>query len=346
MKIHLTEDQKKALELMHDTTRDSRVCDRIKAVLLASEGWTAQMIAQALRIHESTVSRHLKDYFSEEKLAPENGGSESRLSAEQTAELVEYLTANLMHTTAQVVDCVWARWQVTFTVAGMTKWLHRQGFSYKKPVRTPHKFDADKQQQFIERYKALKETCGQNNEPILFIDAVHPTQSTKLSDGWMKRGKENVKVVETTGSRTRLNILGALNLQRIEETVIREYPTIDAKNVILFFGAIRETYPLSKKVHIILDGAGYHRSELVQFFAEVLNIQLHYLPPYSPNLNPIERLWKYANEQIRNNVYFPDSKTFRETFHHFFHVTLSEKGQELVTRLTDNFQTLIPASSS
>ncbi|MDE1489255.1 transposase, partial [Xenorhabdus bovienii] len=79
------------------------------------------------------------------------------------------------------------------------------------------------------------------------IDAVHPTQSTKLSYGWMKRGKENVKVVETTGSRTRLNILGALNLQRIEEAVIREYPTIDAKNVILFFGAIRETYPLSQK---------------------------------------------------------------------------------------------------
>ncbi len=50
MKIHLTEDQKEALELMHDTTRDSQVCDHIKAVLLASEGWTAQMIAQALRI--------------------------------------------------------------------------------------------------------------------------------------------------------------------------------------------------------------------------------------------------------------------------------------------------------
>ncbi|WP_038254273.1 helix-turn-helix domain-containing protein, partial [Xenorhabdus bovienii] len=120
MKITLTNAQKQALELMHDTTRDGRVRDRIKAVLLASEGWTAQMIAQALRIHESTVSRHLKDDFSEEKLAPENGGSESRLSAEQTAELVEYLAANLLHSTAQIVDYVWARWQVTFTVAGMT----------------------------------------------------------------------------------------------------------------------------------------------------------------------------------------------------------------------------------
>ncbi|MDE9446849.1 transposase [Xenorhabdus bovienii] len=256
MKINLTDAQKEALELMHDTTRDGRARDRIKAVLLASEGWTAQMIAQALRIHESTVSRHLKDYFSEEKLAPENGGSESRLSAEQTTELVEYLMANLMHTTAQIVAYVRARWQVTFTVAGMTKWLHRQGFSYKKPMGAPHKFDADKQQQFI------------------------------------------------------------------------------------------ETYPLSQKIHIILDGAGYHRSGVVQFFAEVLNIELHYLPPYSPNLNPIERLWKYVNEQVRNNVYFPDTKTFRETLRHFFHVTLPEKAKELTTRLTDNFQILKPASSS
>ncbi|TYO92723.1 winged helix-turn helix protein, partial [Xenorhabdus doucetiae] len=95
MKIHLTPEQKRALELMHDTTRDSRVCDRIKAVLLASEGWTAQMIAQALRIHETTVSRHLKDFIAQEKLTPENGGSESHLSAKQTADLVDYLTANL-----------------------------------------------------------------------------------------------------------------------------------------------------------------------------------------------------------------------------------------------------------
>ncbi|MGJ0626431.1 IS630 family transposase [Xenorhabdus bovienii] len=345
MKIHLMSDQKRALELMHDTTRDGRVRDRIKAVLLASEGWTAQMIAQALRIHESTVSRHLKDYFSQEKLTPENGGSESHLSAEQTTELVEYLTANLMHTTTQIAAYVWSRWQIAFTVGGMTKWLHRQGFSYKKPMGIPHKFDVDKQQQFIEVYNALKDGPGQH-EPILFIDAVHPTQSTKLSYGWMKAGKKHVKVVATTGSRTRLNIMGALNLQRIEETIIREYPTINERSVAYFFGAIRETYPISQKLHIILDGAGYHRTNLVKDIAEVFNIELHYLPPYSPNLNPIERLWKYVNEQVRNNVYFPDAKTFRETLRHFFHITLPEKAKELTTRLTDNFQILKPASSS
>ncbi|OKO98152.1 DDE endonuclease [Xenorhabdus thuongxuanensis] len=52
------------------------------------------------------------------------------------------------------------------------------------------------------------------------------------------------------------------------------------------------------------------------------------------------------NEQVRNNVYFPNAKTFRETLHHFFHVTLPETAKELTTRLTDNFQILKPASSS
>ncbi|CAM3417007.1 conserved hypothetical protein [Xenorhabdus nematophila ATCC 19061] len=51
------------------------------------------------------------------------------------------------------------------------------------------------------------------------------------------------------------------------------------------------------------------------------------------------------NEPVRNNVYFPDAQTFRETLRHFFHVMLPEKAKELTTRLTDHFQILKPASS-
>jgi len=62
MKIVLSDLQKKQLETQHAQTRDGRIRDRIKAVLLASEGWTSRMISQALRIHESTVRTHLADY--------------------------------------------------------------------------------------------------------------------------------------------------------------------------------------------------------------------------------------------------------------------------------------------
>ncbi len=69
-------------------------------------------------------------------------------------------------------------WNMTFSIPGMNKWLHRQGFSYKKPCGIPHKFEAEKQRQFIEYYEHLKVTA--KDEPILFLDAVHPTQGTKL----------------------------------------------------------------------------------------------------------------------------------------------------------------------
>ena len=73
--IKLTAEQKIDLEALHDTSRDGRIRDRIKAVLLRSEGWSTAMIAQALRLHETTITRHIDDYISKNKLAPENGGS-------------------------------------------------------------------------------------------------------------------------------------------------------------------------------------------------------------------------------------------------------------------------------
>jgi len=69
--INLTTEEKIALEVLHDTNRDGRVRDRIKAVLLGSKGWSTTMITQALRLHETTICRHIDDYVSKNKLAPE-----------------------------------------------------------------------------------------------------------------------------------------------------------------------------------------------------------------------------------------------------------------------------------
>lgn len=86
-------------------------------------------------------------------------------------------------------------------------------------------------------------------------------------------------MLETTGSCSRLNIIGALNLADISGTIVSEYDTINSENIIRFFCRLRERYPLLHKLHIILDGAGYHRSDIVRDAAFVLNIELHYLPP-------------------------------------------------------------------
>ncbi|WP_110410653.1 IS630 family transposase [Vibrio rumoiensis] len=341
MKIELSNQKKKQLERMHDSSRDRRVCDRIKAVLLASEGWSVSMISQALRIHQTTVTRHINDYLQSEKLKPENGGSQSKLNADETMALIEHLAENTYFHTHQIVEYVQNQFQVTYTVAGMNKWLHHNGFSYKQPKGVPHKLNPEAQEAFIQHYQELK----QLNEPILFMDAVHPSQATKITYGWIRKGED--KVIETTGSRTRLNFVGALNLTDISTTVTESYETIDSESIARFFWKLKKDhYPLEQKIHVILDGAGYHRSQLVKDFARMLNIELHYLPPYSPNLNPIERLWKVMHEHARNNVYFPTKASFKDAINLFFDVTLPKVAGSLTTRINDNFQVLKSATSS
>ncbi|MCG3723366.1 transposase, partial [Vibrio cincinnatiensis] len=68
--------------------------------------------------------------------------------------------------------------------------------------------------------------------------------------------------------------------------------------------------------------------------------------PYSPNLNPIERLWKVMNEHVRNNIYFTSKSAFTSAIKEFFDATLPKVAGSLVSRITDNFQILKPASSS
>jgi transposase len=71
-----------------------------------------------------------------------------------------------------------------------------------------------------------------------------------------------------------------------------------------------------------------------------LNIELHYLRSYSPNLNPIERLWKVMNEHVRNNKNFATAKEFRDKIDELFSETLPTIGNILEARINDNFQVL------
>lgn len=263
------------------------------------------------------------------------------LSADQTDKLIQHLSQHLFHHTHEIVAYVAQCWRIRFSVPGMNKWLHRHGFTYKKPAGIPHKFSEEKQKQFIEYYENLKESAG--NEPILFLDAVHPTQATKISYGWIAKGQR--KAVKTTGSRTRLNILGALNLNDIGSPIIHDYKTINDYNVARFFNEIRKRYPnYHQKIHLIVDGAGYNRTELIKEWAYVVNIELHYLPPYSPNLNAIERLWKVMNEHARNNRYFEKTRDFRDAIFNFFTTTLPGIADSLTPRIHDHFQVLKPTS--
>lgn len=334
--INLTASEKASLELWHRESRNPKKCDRIKAILLRSEGWDLKSIAQALRIHEVTATRYIKDYVKKEKLQAEMTGSESFLSIEQIQELSAHLESNLFHYAHEIAAYIKNTFGVEYSIPGLNKLLHRIGFSYKKPKGRPHKANPELQEDFIATYEELKSSISPE-EKILFIDSCHPTQSTKLEYGWIKTGA--TKEVSTTASKTRINLIGAIELGKVDEAFVQHYEKINSESVSLFFEQLKIIHG-SKKLHIILDGAGYHRSEALQAKAKTMDIALHYLPPYSPNLNPIERLWKIMNEKVRNNYYFATAKEFREKILGFFSDTLPRLKKELGNRVNDNFQRL------
>ena len=112
------------------------------------------------------------------------------------------------------------------------------------------------------------------------------------------------------------------------------------------FEKLRQKYPKAPKIHLILDQGRYNTSKETKEAAKKNGIVLHYLPPYSPNLNPIERLWKVMNEYTRNNRFFHSAKEFREAILNFFDVTWRQIAHSMIDRITDNFQILNLAFSS
>jgi len=97
--------------------------------------------------------------------------------------------------------------------------------------------------------------------------------------------------------------------------------------------------PKDEKIYFVLDNAPYNRAKKVCRLAKELGIRLLYLPPYSPNLNPIERLWKFMKKKVMANHYYEDLGSFRSEVMEFFR-TIRKHRDELSTLLTDNFQIL------
>ena len=113
-------------------------------------------------------------------------------------------------------------------------WKHHD-FSFKYPKGVPHKFDEGKQVDFIEKHTELKaQSVG---DPILFMDAMHPTQATKVSCGWIKKGHD--KAIETTGGRTRLNLVGAIDLNNLAGAQVKRYEKVNSETIQAFFSELR-----------------------------------------------------------------------------------------------------------
>ena len=312
-----------------------RYADRIRVVLLFDAGWTYKKISEALFLDGGTVANYLKRY--------RNGGLEGlvddgyagrsfMLSDEQLTILDMALQGRIFLTTDEVIAHVKREFGAEYSRGGMTALLHRMGFSFKKPKKVPGKAKREAQEEFLEEYDRLRAGEG----VVCFGDAVHPTHNTALNHGWIKKGEDFE--VKTNPGKNRLNINGAIDIDSLEVTA-RSYESIDQGTVCDFLLDLREKYGSGEKITLILDNAGYYKANIVKDMAELLEIRLLFVPAYSPNLNLIERLWKFMRSKAVPNEYVENFDEWRDAIMGFFDDIKKHK-PKLKTLMTENFELL------
>jgi len=325
------------LRAAHRAARNAREAYRLNAVILLGSGWSPSEIAVALLIDDDTVRNHFKRYKQGGIAALERMnyvGSEALLTLDQLAELEIHLQQELHPSAAAVARSLKERFGVDYTNSGMTALLHRLGYRYKKPKLLPGKAPAPEvQEAFVATYKKLKENKGEY-DAVLFMDATHPQHNPVLAGGWIKRGR--CFPLKSNTGRRRLNINGVIDVETLH-AVIRYDDTIDADSTVALFEQIEAAYPKAATITIFCDNARYYRSKAVRAYLESSRIDLQFLPPYAPNLNLIERFWKFFKRRVLYNRYYETFGDYKAACQQFF-ADLGSHAQQLRSLLTDNFE--------
>jgi len=187
--------------------------------------------------------------------------------------------------------------------------------------------------------KAMK-----NKLTLLFLDGSHFVMGCDFLGCIYGKTRRFIK---TFSGRKRYNVLGALNFVTKKVTTVVNDTYITAAEVCEMLRKVASEYS-GKAVHIILDNARYQKCEIVTALAKELGITLHYIPPYSPNLNLIERLWKHVKSKLRSK-YYGQFDNFKDTIDSIIEDT-SKNSKKLIDKLIGEsvqiFDTLVPINEN
>lgn len=331
----LSDEEVKQLRQEHKHCREKRFADRIKAILFLNNGDSYEEIARRLMIDDSTTREYYSRYVQHGLaglLQDGSKGGQSFLSAEQLIALENHLQQTVYLTAKEIKQYILQQFAIDYQVEAVRKLLGRMGFVYKKPRHTPSKADPQKQQAWVVFYEQLKKQKAAADK-IYFMDGCHPLYNSVPAYGWIKKGVH--KILPANTGRERLNLNGAYNIED-HQVIIRNDTSINSQSTISLFGQVEAQQP-EGKIFIVADNAPYYRSKIVnEYLQNHLRIQLLFLPPYSPNLNLIERLWLLFKKKTLYNQYYSSYNKFKEECLNFFE-KLSDRRTELQTLMTENF---------
>jgi transposase len=198
----------------------------------------------------------------------------------------------------------------------------------------PAKADPDVQAAFLkEKIEPRLKEAKEGRRVVFFMDAAHFVLAPFLGYLWSVARI----FIKAPSGRQRLNILGALNAVTHELITVTNETYINAISVCELLRKIA-AMNIAVPVTIFLDNARYQKCLIVKETADALRIELCFLPPYSPNLNLIERLWKFVKKKCLYSHYYPVFSEFKGAIMHCLGMTHATCKEDLDSLLTLRFQ--------
>lgn len=316
--------------------------DKIKRKLLALkmlvEGIPQETIAKVLNVTTRTV-RNYRDEFKE-------GGIESTVedrafrpisSVEPYLQCLRcFFMARPVASAKEGADCIAKLTGVRFSDDQARRIMKKIGLKFRKSGQIPGKADPQLQFDFLQNKLLPKlEEARLGKRKVYFVDAAHFVMGAFLGMLWCV-----TRVFTRTASgRKRYNVLGAVDSQTRELITVTNDSYINAKSVCELMWDIRQLNQ-DTEITLVLDNARYQKCQVVFTMASVLGIELLHLPGYSPNLNIIERLWKYVKKSCLYNKYYPEFGQFKNAIDQCLHRANHDEEckEHLRSLLTLNFQ--------
>jgi len=335
--FHLTPEQTEELQSAHAVERNRNAAYKINAIILLGTGWTLKKVKSALFLDDETLRSYVEKYQAGGILTlieTNYSGKRASIDEAQLVQLRNELDENIHLTTSSVIQYVEREFDVKYSPTGMRDLLHREGYVFKKPVLVPGNPNIEEQEEFVRCYEDFM--MNKNNDvEVLFIDAVHPEHNAMAAYGWIKKGEK--REIKTNSGRQRLNLHGAINAETMEITII-ESQTINRDSTVQLLEMLDRKYFYAKEIIIILDNASYHYSQEVRDVIEASDkLKLVYLPPYSPELNLIERVWHFFKKNVLYNTYYENLAEFRKAAINFFR-NIDDHTEELFSLLSGGFE--------
>lgn len=200
----------------------------------------------------------------------------------------------------------------------------------KKPCGTPWKIASEEiQWHYIHRIENSIKNAENNNNIVLFCDASHIIHNTLIRSLRQNKWEKYTMKIQMNSWRDRRNILWTMRVWSNEVFAKTFCWSCNSESFVEYLYELRDYYKDKSYIDIYLDNARYQKTQLVRETAKVLKIRLHYLPPYTPNLNLIEKLWKWLKWKLAN-VYHESSLCLYETICDLLRKTKTEFRDEIL----------------